>query len=200
MGWWEDTKKKIRDTAGEGTFGDILDTASDINKEGIINTAESGASTLLTNLENTHDSFEAITDSGKNFLENQTNINETIRQGPGGSYAEVANAVYGGSFKDAVESTQNFYRDFEGGARYYAERTSLKPYLRSEDNLTDPEAELSGEGEGDITPEERETLLVQGLAGGRGSTTPGGSTGYRGRKQHQNPGNATILAPSTGLV
>ena len=112
----------------------------------------------------------------------------------------MANAVYGGSFKDAVESTQNFYRDFEGGARYYAERTSLKPYLRSEDNLTDPEAELSGEGEGDITPEERESLLAQGLAGGRGSTTPGGSKGYRGRKQHQNPGNATILAPSTGLV
>ena len=200
MGWWEDTKKKIRDTAGEGTFGDILDTASDINKEGIINTAESGASTLLTNLENTHDSLTATTDAGKDFLENQTNINATIAQGPGGSYADVANAVYGGSFKDAVESTQNFYRDFEGGARYYAERTSLKPYLRSEDNLTDPEAELSGEGEGDITPEERESLLAQGLAGGRGSTTPGGSKGYRGRKQHQNPGNATILAPSTGLV
>ena len=39
MGWWEDAKEKIRDTAGEGTFGGILDTASDINKEGIINTA-----------------------------------------------------------------------------------------------------------------------------------------------------------------
>lgn len=196
MGWWEDTKKKIRDTAGEGTLGDILDTGSDINKEGIINTAESGASTLLTNLENTHDSFEAITDSGKDFLENQTSINEQIRSGVGGTAGEM----YGGNFQDAVESTQNFYKDFEGGVRYYAERTSLKPYLRSEDNLTDPEAELSGEGEGDITPEERESLLAQGLAGGRGSTTPGGSTGYRGRSFHQKKGTATILAPSTGLV
>ena len=112
----------------------------------------------------------------------------------------TAGEMYGGNFQDAVESTQNFYKDFEGGARYYAERTSLKPYLRSEDNITDPEAELSGEGEGDITPEERESLLTQGLAGGRGSTTPGGSTGYRGRSFHQKKGSATILAPSTGLV
>ena len=184
------------------TVNDLSDTFENLAEGNVQDTIESGTSTLLTNVQNPLDSGEAITDAGKDFLENQTNINAPIAAGPGGSFADVANRMYGGDTKNAFQSAQNFYRDFESGARNFAHSISLKPYLRSEDNLTDPqaEAELSGEGEGDITPEERESLLVQGLAGGRGSTTPGGSTGYRGRSFHQKKGSATILAPSTGLV
>ena len=182
------------------TVNDLSDTLEDLAEGKVQDTIESGTSTLLTNVENTHDSLTATTDAGKDFLENQTNINATIAAGPGGSYADVANAVYGGSFKDAVENTQDFYRDFEGGVRYYADKIGSRGRVGSSGGTVYSEEDGSGEGEGDITPEERESLLVQGLAGGRGSTTPGGSTGYRGRSFHQKKGSATILAPSTGLV
>jgi len=44
-------------------------------------------------------------------------VKEVVAKGPGGTTGQIADELLGGSTKDAVESVQQTYRDFEGGVQ-----------------------------------------------------------------------------------
>ena len=174
-----------------GTMGEIQDTVEDVGEGNFQDLAEGGLGNLGTNLGDPIGSTETILTGGNDFLED-TGTLDVIREGPGGSFADATNLLYGGDLKKGVESAQEFYRDAEGGFNYYKDKNfGLGDKGSSGDILDEDGDDEDTSGEGDITDEEKEALLK------RGSVASGGRTGYRGRKHHvTGTQSSTILAPS----
>ena len=54
-------------------------------------------------------------------------VKDIVSKGPTGGFPKkFADTLYGGSTKDAVTSVQNFYKDFEGGVKYYKDTLAEK--------------------------------------------------------------------------
>ena len=54
-------------------------------------------------------------------------VKDIVSKGPtGGTPKDWTDKLYGGSTKDAVTSVQNFYKDFEGGVKYYKDTLAEK--------------------------------------------------------------------------
>jgi len=112
-----------------------------------------------------------LADYGKDVV---TKAKDTVAKGPGGTAGQVVDAVYGGSTKDAVESVQQTYRDFEGGVQ------NIKNQIMS----------LLGYGEGgdeEALPSDNPLLEEDTEAGSRGTASGGkyrasgrSTTGRRG--------------------
>jgi len=184
---------------GGGSTADVSQTLQDIGEGKIQDTLEGGLESTVNTIKDPVGATESILTGGKEGLE-ATGILEEIREGPtGGLPKKVADTLYGGSFKDAVESVQETYRDAEGGFNYYKDNF-VKGKI--DDNSDDVDAALDAienpeeqELEG-LTPEEIEEIMRKRRGGG--SRAEGGSVANRGRSYHVKGAASagTILSPA----
>jgi len=195
MSSWNKFKEKVKDTAGGGTMGDILNTVSDIGEGDVAETASAGLENFGSTLKDPVGATESILTSVKGFGED-SGVSGVVREGIGGTGGDVVNAVYGGSFKAGIESVQQTYSDAEGGLNYYKDNAFKS---RATDNSDEMDAAIDAlenpeeaEEEG-MTPEEIEERRRR-LGGSR---SEGGSVANRGRSMHVTGTTSagTILSP-----
>jgi len=140
------------------------------NYEGeIADCKSSGAEIVSHTAKKTKEGIEYLeqkTDEGSDFVDTQT---QSIKKGPGGEWKKIADNIYGGDLKKGVENVQEQYRDTEDDVNELIKRG--KEYLGGIQSLADKDEDddTTTDTTTDTTPEERESLLTQGVVdeGGR---------------------------------